>query len=151
MKNMGGGGEGGGEGRRDYDWFGESLIIRIRARCENSNLFENDKNVENFGLSFIVEVWSYIYGIIEINIVIFNSVKYCSGLICLYLFKRCKQMLYFFDKVYQIVADEVIDILVRKSCNTYRCIENKKLNTSYPSKNKMLELLRLVLIYSSCT
>lgn len=60
-------------------------------------------------------------------------------------------MLYFFDKVYQIVADEMIDILVRKSCNTYRCIENKKLNTSYPSKNKMLKLLRLVLIYSSCT
>lgn len=60
-------------------------------------------------------------------------------------------MLYFFDKVYQIVADEVIDILVRKSCNTYRFIENKKLNTSCPSIKKMLKLLRLVLIYSSCT
>lgn len=85
MKNMGGGGRRvKGEGRRDYDWFGEGLIIRIRARCENSNLFENDKNVENFGLSFIVgEVWNYTYGIIDI--VIFSSDKCCSGLIFIYI------------------------------------------------------------------
>lgn len=40
-------------------------------------------------------------------------------------------MLYFFDKVYRDCwLDEMIEFLVRESCDTYRFIENKKSNTS---------------------